>query len=329
MINDMMRGFALYQPSRLDDAVDLLDRFGEDGWRLAGGNDSLSWFKDRARRPKAVIDLSGLDELKGIRKRGKGVEIGALTALTEVESSAPIQERFRLLSDAASHVASPQIRNASSIGGNVCQDTRCWYYRDGLSCYRAGGNTCYADTPTSMDREHALFGADRCVAVSPSDTAPALVALEAEMVIRSARGERTVVAEDFFVRPAVDITRMTVLAPDEILTAIRIPDTWAGARFYFEKVADRQTWDFALVNVASAMVLKDGVIERVRVVCGGVEAIPRLLEVVEVVVTGEKLDEEIAEVAGHAAVRGARPLNHNQFKVPLMQALVKRAMRGA
>ena len=328
MISDMMRGFELYQPSRLEEALELLDRYGDDGWVLAGGNDSLDWFKDRAKQTKAMVDLSGVEELKGIREDGGAIEIGAMTTLTELEQSSLIRERFPLLADAAGRVASPQIRNVSTLGGNVCQDTRCWYYRDGLPCYRAGGNTCYADTPTGMDREHTLFEADRCVAVSPSDTAPVLVALEAEMRIRSSGGERRVAAEDFFVGPDIDIEHMTVLERGDILTAIRIPDTWAGARFYFEKIADRGAFDFPLVNVASAMVLKDGVIERVRVVCGGVQCVPMRLEVVEAVLTGEKLDEELAEIAGQSAVRGARPLNFNHFKVPLMQALVKRAIRG-
>ncbi len=160
--------------------------------------------------------------------------------------------QFGLLAEAAELVASPQIRNQGTIGGNVSQDTRCWYYRAGWSCYRAGGNICYADTPTAINREHAILDADRCVAVNPSDTAPALVALDAQMVIQSARGERVVNAEDYFIGPAIDITRMTVLAPDELLTAIRIPSTWAGAQFYFEKVRDRNVWDFPLLNVASA-----------------------------------------------------------------------------
>ena len=134
----------------------------------------------------------------------------------------------------------------------MSQDTRCWYYRAGWTCYRAGGNICYADTPTAINREHAILDADRCVAVNPSDTAPALVALDAQMVIQSARGERVVNAEDYFIGPAIDITRMTVLAPGELLTAIRIPSTWAGAQFYFEKVRDRNVWDFPLLNVASA-----------------------------------------------------------------------------
>jgi len=326
MTKDMIAGFELYQPANIEDALDLADRFGKDGWKMAGGHDSLTWFKERAKGPRAVIELTGIEELKGIRETADGIEIGALTTLTEIETDPIIQAKFSILADSARRVASPQIRNAGTIGGNVAQDTRCWYYRGGLNCYRAGGNTCYADTPEGMNREHALFKADRCVAVSPSDTAPALVALEAEMVIRNPDGERVVAAEDFFIGPAIDIERMTVLEPEDILTAIRIPNTWAGATFYFEKVADRNTWDFALVNVASAKVVNGGVIERARVVCAGVECVPKRLNVVEQIVQGEMLNEETAALAGQAAVRGASPLNYNHFKVPLMSNLVKRAI---
>ncbi len=330
IVKDMMPSFELYQPVSLEDALELAGRFGTEGWIMAGGNDSLSWFKDRVKRPGAVIDLSGIAELKGVRESADGVEIGALTTLTEIERHPVIRERYRLLADAARRVASPQIRHNGTIGGNVSQDARCWYYRYGLPCYRAGGNTCYADTPEAMNREHALFGADRCVAVTPSDTAPALVVLEAEMVLRHAGGERVVEAEDFFIGPSVDITRMTVREPGEILTAIRIPGTWAGARFYFEKVADREAWDFPLVNVASAVVVgEDGTVERARVACGGVECTPRLLPVVSDVVAGKAVDEELAQLAGQSVTRGARPLNYNHFKVPLMQNLVRRAVRDA
>ena len=158
-----------------------------------------------------------------------------------------------MLADAARRVASPQIRNAGTIGGNVCQDARCWYYRYGVDCYRAGGNTCYADTPEGQNREHCLWGADRCVAVSPSDTAPALVALDATMVVVGPGGQREVKAEEFFIGPNIDIERMTVLEDGDVLTAIKLPAEWSGARFYFEKVADRNTWDFPLVNIAAAM----------------------------------------------------------------------------
>jgi xanthine dehydrogenase YagS FAD-binding subunit len=329
IVKDMMPGFELYQPTQLEDALALLDRYGKDGWKMAGGNDSLSWFKERVKRPKAVIDISGIVALKGVREIADGIEIGSLTTITEIERHPVIRSKYRVLADAARRVASPQIRNTGTIGGNLAQDTRCWYYRYGLPCYRAGGNTCFADTPEGVNREHALFDSDRCVAVSPSDTAPALVALDAKMVIRSSKGERVASAEEFFIGPKTDITRMTALKPEEILTAIRIPNSWAGARFYFEKVADRDAWDFALVNVAAAIVISNGVVERSRIACGGVSAVPRRLTVVEEVIRGKPAGEEIAKLAGQSAIRGARPLNYNQFKIPLMANLVTRAVRDA
>lgn len=328
-MKDMMPAFQLFQPATLEDALNLLDRFGEGGWRLAGGQDSFDWFKDRAKRPEAVIDLNGIPGLTGVTETADGIEIGALTTLTDIERDPVVKARFGLLATAAGRVASPQIRNVGTLGGNLCQDARCWYYRYGLDCYRAGGNTCYADTPEGQNREHCLFGADRCVAVTPSDTAPALVALDASMVIAGADGERVVAAEDFFIGPDVDITRMTVLEPGEILTKVSIPNTFAGARFYFEKVADRNTWDFALVNVAAALKVNGGIIEDARVACGGVQCVPRRLKVVEDVVRGSAQDEETAALAGGSAARGATPLNFNHFKIPLMESLVKRAIRDA
>ncbi len=329
MSKDMMPMFELYQPTDVANALDLADKLGADGWKLAGGQDSLDWFKDRAKRPQAVIDLSGVADLKGIRDTADGIEIGALTTLTDIAQSGVINERFKLLADAAGKVASPQIRNVGTLGGNVCQDTRCWYYRGGMDCYRAGGNTCYADTPEAMNREHCLFGADRCVAVTPSDTAPVLVALDASMIVRNADGERVIAAEDFFIGPDIDIERMTVLEHGDILTAIRIPNTWANASFYFEKVADRQTWDFALVNVASALRIADGIIQDARIVVGGVECVPRRLTVAEDIVKGSPQDEETAKLAGGSASRGATALNFNQFKIPLLENLVTRAIRDA
>jgi len=329
MSKDMMPMFELYQPTGIGNALDLADKLGKDGWKVAGGQDSLDWFKDRAKRPAAVIDLTRIPSMKGIRETADGLEIGALTTLATIAGDSLVRERFRLLADAAGRVASPQIRNVGTIGGNVCQDTRCWYYRSGIDCYRAGGSTCYADTPRGMNREHCLFGADRCVAVSPSDTAPALVALDASMVIRSSAGDRVVRAEDFFIGPATDIERMNVLQPDEILTAIRVPDTWSGAHFYFEKVADRKTWDFPLVNIAAALRISDGTIDDIRLVAGGVECVPRRLTVVEDIVRGSPRDEETAKLAGGSASRGATPLNYNHFKIPLLEKLVTRAIRDA
>ncbi|MBT4588686.1 MAG: xanthine dehydrogenase family protein subunit M [Rhodospirillaceae bacterium] len=329
MLRDMMSTFELQQPTTVADALKSLKKAGKDGWVMAGGNDSLTWFKDRVKQPKTVIDITGISELKGIRENANGIEIGSLTSLTEIVNNKTIKAKFSLLSDSAAKVASPQIRNTGTLGGNVAQDTRCWYYRGGLQCYRAGGNTCFADTPTAMNREHTLFNASRCVAVSPSDIAPALVALDAKMVIQNSSGKKTIDAEKFFVGPAVDIRNMTILKSDEILTAIQIPNTWANSTFYFEKVADREVWDFPLVNIAAAMKVSGGVIKDMRVAVGGVEAVPKRLQVVEDLAKGEKKGVDVAKLAAKASVRGAKPLNFNHFKIPLMENLVTRAIRDS
>ena len=328
VVNDVMPAFELFQPTSIAGALALLEEYGADAWVLAGGLDSFDWLKDRIRRPKVVVDLSQVGELRGVRASAEGLDIGAMTTLTEVVRHPTVIEKYAILTEAAESAASPQIRNQGTIGGNVSQDTRCWYYRAGWTCYRAGGNICYADTPDAVNREHAIFDADRCVAVNPSDTAPALIALEASMVIRNTRGERIVAAEDYFVGPGVDIVRMTVLRPGDLLTAIRIPATWAGAQFFFEKVRDRQVWDFPLVNIASAMFLANGRIERVRVAANAVAATPRRLRAVEDAVRGKPRDEATATLAGELAIQNAVPLQHNAYKVPLLRNLVKRAIRG-
>jgi xanthine dehydrogenase YagS FAD-binding subunit len=328
IIRDVMPAFQLLQPASIADAVDMLDRHRHEAWVLAGGMDSFDWLKDRAKRADVVIELSQVSELAGIREVDGGLEIGAMTTLTDVAEHALVRERFSLLADAAGAVASPQIRNQGTLGGNVSQDARCWYYRRGWPCYRAGGNICYADTPTAINREHAILDADRCVAVSPSDTAPALIALDAEMVIRSAARERIVRAVDFFIGPGTDITRMTALQPGELLTTIRIPATWAGASFYFEKVRDRQVWDFPLVNVASAMKMRGATIEDARIVVGAVAARPLRLAAVEQSIIGQPRNEQTAAASGELAIAGAVPLQHNAYKIPLMRNLIRRAVRG-
>lgn len=326
--HDVMPDIELYQPTDEDNALALASDLGSDGWLLAGGQDTFGWLKDRNKTPSSMIELTQIDAWKGIRETADGVEIGAVTTLTEIAKNPLIMERYGLLAKAAGVVASPQIRNVGTLGGNLNQDARCWYYRRGLDCYRAGGNICYADSPEGLNREHAIFGASRCVAVSPSDTAPALVALDATMVISSASGQRTVSAQDYFIGPARDITHMTALNDGEILTAVRLPASWANAEFYFEKVADRNVWDFALVNVAAAMKVSGGTIEDARIACGAVECTPRRLEAVENAVRGQQRTEDVATRAGEMAVEGAQPLNYNHFKVPLMANLVKRAIRG-
>ena len=328
VIRDVMPAFDLLQPSSIDDAQKLLEKHKEDAWVMAGGLDSFDWLKDRIKKPKVLVDLSGIDELRGIRSSGDGIEIGAMTTLTEVVHHPEIKAKYNLLSEAAELVASPQIRNQGTLGGNVSQDTRCWYYRGGWPCYRAGGNICYADTPVGRNREHAILGANRCVAVHPSDTAPALIALDAKFVIQTRKGQKVVDAENYFVGPEIDITRLNILQPGDLLTAIRLPAAWAGANFYFEKVRDRNVWDFPLMNVASAKVLSGNNIDRIRIAVSAVAPRPMRLKAVEDAVRGKPADAATGEMAGRLAVEGAVPLQFNAFKVPLMRNLVKRAIGG-
>ncbi len=328
-IRDMMGTFELFQPMELDGALELLRTHGSDAWVLSGGMDTFDWLKDRAKHPRVVVDLGAVEELKGIDVNGDGIRIGAMANVSEVARHPEILQRFPVLAQAAEKVATPQIRHQGTLGGNLCQDTRCWYYRSGWPCYRAGGNICYANTPNALNREHCIFEADRCVAVSPSDTAPALIALDAEMEIQSSRGQRRVSAEEFFLGPGTDITRMTVLQPTDLLTAIHVPGTWAGRPSYFEKVSDRQAWDFALANVASALDVRDGVIYEARIVVGGVAARPLRMRSVENAIAGRPINDETLEEAARRAVEGARPLRFNDYKVALTRNLVKRSIREA
>jgi xanthine dehydrogenase YagS FAD-binding subunit len=328
VIHDVMPAFELFQPATADDALRLLGRYREEAWVMAGGLDTFDWLKDRIKRPKVVVDLSQIKELNGIRSVEGGLEIGSMTTLTEVVRHPIVREKYSILSQGAEAAASPQIRNQGTIGGNVSQDTRCWYYRAGWPCYRAGGNTCFADTPTAINREHAILGADRCVAVNPSDSAPALIALDAKFVLRTPKGERVVNAEDYFIGPGTDITRMNILRPGDLLTAIRLPADWAGTKFYFEKVRDRNVWDFPLMNVAAAMVVTDGKIERIRLAVNAAAARPLRLAAVEDAVRGMAPNAATGEMAGRLAVEGAKPLRYNAYKIPLMRNLVKRAIGG-
>ena len=324
--HDVMPNMELYQPVQVDDALEIASRYADRGWLVGGGQDTYGWLKDRAKSVDALIDLSAIEQLRGIRETEDGVEIGALTTLTEIVNNELLRSRYSLLTKAASVVASPQIRNIGTLGGNVSQDVRCWYYRRGLSCYRAGGNLCYADTPEGMNREHALFDTSRCVAAGASDTSSALVALDASMVIRNSSGEQVVSAEQFFVGPANDIENTTILRPGDILTSVRIPSSWAGATFYWEKVADRNVWDFSLVNIAAAFKISEGNISDSRVVAGAVQTTPRRLTAIENAIQGQPKNEQTAQAVAQLATEGARPLAHNGFKIPLMQNLVKRAI---
>jgi xanthine dehydrogenase YagS FAD-binding subunit len=326
-MKDMIPAFDLVQPTTIEDAVDILKDNGEEAWVLAGGLDTFDWFKDRIKRPRVVVDIGAIEEIHGIRDAAGGLEIGAMSTLTQVANHTRVRNEYSLLATAASNVATPQIRNQGTLGGNVSQDTRCWYYRSGWPCYRAGGNVCYASAPLAMNREHCIMGRSRCVAVSPTDTGPALIALDAKMVVQSPR-RRLYDAEDFFIGPSVDITRMTVMEPGDLLTQIHIPAQWANSSFYFEKVRDRGSWDFSLVTVAAAFSMEGNTIADARIAVNGVAPYPVRLDAVERMVRGEASTEALQNGAGELAIQGARALRHNDYKIPMMRNLVRRAVRS-
>lgn len=326
-IRDMIPAFELLQPDTVEDAMELLDRHRDEAWVLAGGLDSFDWFKDRIKRPSYVVDLGGIEEMNGIRDVDNGLEIGAMTSLTDIVRDERVRSQYSIVADAAEHVATPQIRNQGTLGGNVAQDTRCWYYRSGWPCYRAGGNTCYAAAPQAMNREHCIMGRSRCVAVNPSDTAPALIAVDAKMIVENNGGPSVYDAEDFFIGPAIDITRMTVMKPRDLLTRIHIPATWANAHFYYEKVRDRGSWDFQLVSVAAAFRKEGDRVSDARIAVNGVAPYPVRLEAAERMVIGTSVNEEVATAAGDVAIEGARALRHNDYKIAMMRNLVRRAVR--
>jgi len=329
VIHDMVREFELLQPSSVDEAVGHLAAHGDRAWVIAGGMDTFDWLKDRIREPEYVVDLGGISDMSNVRSTDDGgLEIGAMVTLTEVSRHPDVQAKFPALAKAAGKVASPQIRNAGTLGGNISQDIRCWYYRSGWPCYRQGGNLCYAQSPTAMNREHAILGQNRCVAAHPSDTAPVLLSLGAQMVVRNSKGERVVDADNFWIGPGIDITRTTTMKPNDLLVSIRIPGTWAGSRQYFEKVTERASWDFPLMNVASAAKIEGGTIRDIRIALNGVAPKPWRLPEVEKALVGNNVDDRAADLGGRLAIRDVNPLRHNQYKVPLMRNLVKRAIRG-
>jgi len=265
------------------------------------------------------------------REDGKFAEAGWVVANPFEEQVKLLTERvdpaIGVVAEATGQVATPQIRNQGTIGGNLAQDSRCWYYRSGFDCYRAGGNTCYAIT--GENRDHSVTDYSRCITAHPSDGAVALMAVDADVVVAGPRGERREPLADFFVGPEENITVMNDLAHDEVLTHIEVPPTWSGANFYFEKVRDRESWDFPIVNIAAAIQTSGGSVSDLRLVANGVAPTPKRLTAAEDAIRGRRLTGSNARAAGQAALPNAAPLSENGFKVPLTQNLVARALQNA
>jgi len=320
----MLPSFAYVRPTSLDEAVGHLAQ--GDALVHAGGTDLLGCLREGVLAPSTVVSLSGVAALRGIGETPDGLTIGALTPLSDVAASPLVRDRYTALAEAAAQVASPQLRNQGTLGGNLCQKPRCWYYRGDFACLRKGGALCYAYA--GENELHAVAGGGPCYIVHPSDTAPALSALGAIAHVVGPKGTRTVPLDQFFVLPEKDLKRETVLEPGEILTKLLLPTPAAVTRSTYRKVRARASWDFALVGAALALRFAGDVVREARVAFSGVAPVPWRAKAVEAALDGRRLDAGTIRNAAAAAVKGATPLAGNGYKVPLLRGLVEERLEA-
>ena len=320
-----MRKFTHANAKTVEEAVLLLKRYGDKGAVVAGGTDLIGKMKDEIlpTYPEAVINLKTIPGLDFISHEDDQLRIGALTRLEDIAVNPVVRERFTALSEAAERTASTHLREMGTLGGNICQDIRCWFYRNPgnrFPCLRKGGGRCYA--LEGDNRYHSIFGGsvlEGCMAVHPSDTAPALIALDARVVT----SRRTVLAENFF---DVGVCRTTVLEPDEIVKEIRIPAPPEGSESSFIKFALRESIDFPIVNCAVLITRENETVSGARVCLNAVWVKPYRALKAEEAITGNAITEETADAAGAAAVTGAKPLRDNGYMVQIAKTMVKRAI---
>jgi xanthine dehydrogenase YagS FAD-binding subunit len=323
-----MKAFTNANPRDLAHAVTIVKQARADSRSVAiagGGSDLLGMMKERLVTPDVLVSLKsikGLDQVKAAP--GGGLAIGGLTTLDALARVPAVRDRYAVLAEAAESVATPQIRNAATIAGNVCQRPWCWYYRNGFTCLKNGGTTCYS--VAGENGFHAIFGGGPSYIVHPSDTAAALVALDAAFHLTGPAGDRVVPAREFFTLPTADASRENVLKDGEILASITLPAARAGVRSAYHKVMDREAWTHAIVSAAIVLEMEQGVCRTARVVLGGVAPVPWRLPEVEKILTGQRVTPELAAKAGELAVAGARPLAKNAYKVPMVRAMVARTV---
>ncbi len=322
-----MKTFANQSAKDAKDAVALAGR-ARSGGRAAsyagGGSDLLALVKERIIRPDVIVSLKTMKNLDQVSSSSRGLTIGGQMTLDALTRNATVRQQYAVLAESAADVATPQIRNVATIAGNVCQRPWCWYFRNGFPCYKAGGNQCFSFA--GENQFHAIFGGGPSYIVHPSDTAPALVALDARFKIVGPSGDRTLASSDFFVLPRQNAAQETVLANDEVLESIEIPTPRPGTRSTYYKVMDRQAWTHAVVSAAVVLEMDGSTCRAAKVVLGGVAPIPWRLAAVEKMLAGQRITEDLAARAGEAAVEGARPLSKNAYKVPLTKKMVKRTI---
>jgi xanthine dehydrogenase YagS FAD-binding subunit len=321
-----MKPFAYNRAVNLDDALTRLGAKHDAPTMLAGGTDLLTLMKSGISSPVALIDIKRISALAGgIALGDQETTIGALTTLSAIERNEGIRERHKALSDAVGLAASPQIRNRATVGGNLLQRPRCWYYRSPhLQCWLNGGDTCFARE--GENALHALFDVSPCVAVHPSDPAAALIALDAEVTLRSSTGERRVKIEQLFAPPEQERRTEHLLAADEIIQAIHLPNKQRESVYL--KAMDRNVWAFALVGVAASIHMKDGVIDSARLVLSGVAPVPWRAAAAETLLNGQTPSDELFATAAVEALSGAEPLAQNGYKMPLANSMIRRALHA-
>jgi len=328
-----MKSYELYEPTTVAEAVGLLDKFGAGGKVVGGGSDLITgvmkdWVQGKGMPiPTQIVDLTSIKDLSGIKMQSDGAHIGATTTLTDIVESKELQQTFPLLTQAAVSVASPLIRNFGTLGGNINQRPRCWFFRgENFACYKKGGDFCYA--VTGDNRYHAIIGGELCYIVHPSDTSTALLALNAQAKIAGPGGERMVPFDQYFIGPREDVLRENVLKPNEVLTEVFIPTPAAGTKMAWTKLKDRQVYDFALTAVAVAFTTDGTNWTDGRVTLGGVSPVPYRAKVVEDSLKGKDIKANVKSAA--AQIRTvARPMSLNAYKVDIAQGLIERTVLQA
>jgi xanthine dehydrogenase YagS FAD-binding subunit len=299
-------------------------REGQASAFVGGGSDLLALVKDRVIRPDVLVNLKTISNLNQVTRSADGVTLGGQMTLDALSRDAVIREQFAVLAEAAESVATPQIRNVGTLAGNVCQRPWCWYYRNGFPCYKAGGNQCFSFA--GENQYHAIFGGGPSYIVHPSDTAAALVALDATFQVVGPSGERPVTSAEFFVLPRQNAAQENVLSNEEILASVQLPAPRPGTRSGYYKVLDRQAWTHAVVSAAVVLEMDQQICRTARVVLGGVAPVPWRLPQVEALLTGQRITDDLAARAGEASVAGARTLSKNAYKIPVTKAVVRRTI---
>jgi xanthine dehydrogenase YagS FAD-binding subunit len=322
-----MKTFANTNPRTLEQAVSALQQAKKDGHVAAiagGGSDLLGLVKESLVRPDIIVNLKAIKGLDQVSASASGVNIGGLATLDSLSNHVLLRRQYAVLAEAAGLVATPQIRNVGTLAGNLAQRPWCWYFRNGFPCLKNGGDRCFSIT--GENRFHAIFGGGPSYIVHPSDTAPALVALDAKFRIVGPAGEKMVPAAEFFVLPMQDVEHETILQPGEVLAGIQLPPTPAARRSTYNKVLDREAWTHAVVSAAVVLDMDKDVCRSARIVLGGVAPIPWRLPKVEQLLAGKRITPELAARAGQAAIDGAQPLSKNAYKLPMTRALVRRTV---